>query len=302
MAGKREIQTAPLNIPPQCKEVAPAVGTPSDHKDVSAAAPAVVTMQTLLDQPPVQPDWIVHDLLPAGVSLLAGPGRVDKPLLANQLGLDVAAGRPFLGHFQLSQGRVLYLALAESALQVRRRARTLLNGASCPDGLYFTFRWLPFRQGGLADLEDTVASLERLRLVIVDPVEFVQPLRADPALSGGYRTREQRTPEVATGFFLPLNQLALRYKLAILLLHHLPDDWPSNRRDPLAGLSPTGLTPASACNLLLTPGTDPCACALHIAGPDVPERRLPLVFDSAQGCWRWTQGSELHAQTHRPVP
>src|SRR5579883_229688 len=298
MAGKREIQTLSLNMPPQCKEVVPL----SDPREVSAAPPGVVTVQELLDQPPAQPDWIVHDLLPVGVSLLAGPGRVDKPLLANQLGLDVAAGRPFLGHFPLSQGRVLYLALAEHALQVRRRARTLLNGASCPEGLYVTFQWPPFRQGGLAELEDTIAALEGLRLVIVDPVEFVQPLRADPALSGGYRTREQRPPEAATGFFLPLNQLALRYRLAILLLHHLPDDWPSNRRDPLAGLSPTGLTPASACNLLLTPGTDPCACALHIAGPDVPERRLPLVFDSAQGCWRWTQGSELHAQTHRPVP
>jgi hypothetical protein len=294
MAGKHEIQTPPLNIPPQSKEVVPTVGMPSNHKEVTAAAPMMVTMQELLDQSPAQADWIVHDFLPVGVSLLAGPARVDKPLLANQLGLDVAAGHPFLGRFPLSRGRVLYLALAESALQVRRRARTLLHGASCPGGLYFTFRWLPFRQGGLADLEDTIASLDGLRLVIVDPVEFVQPLRADPTLSNGYRMREQRTTEMATGFFLPLNQLALRYRLAILLLHHLPEDWPSNRRDPLAGLSPTGLTPASACNLLLMPGTDPCACVLHFAGPSVPEQRLPLAFDAAQGCWCWVQGAERH--------
>ena len=296
MAEKGKVQTTPLIIPPQHKEIAPAVGTPLDHKDGLAHPPMMVTMQTLLDQPLAQPDWIVHDLLPVGVSLLAGPTRVDKPLLANQLGLDVAVGRPFLGHFPLSRGRVLYLALAESALQVRRRARTLLDEEDCPENFYLAFQWLPLRQGGLADLEDTIGSLEGLRLVIVDPVEFVQPLRADPALSGGYRPREQRMTEVATGFFLPLNQLALRYKLAILLLHHLPEDWPVNRRDPLAGLSPTGLTPASACNLLLTPGANPCACALHFAGPGVLEQCLPLTFDYAQGCWRRARGPELHVQ------
>lgn len=256
------------------------------QQDVSADLPPLVAMHTLLEQPVAEPEWIVPGLLPTGVSLLAGPARVDKSLLANQLGLDLAAGLSFLGHFALNRGRVLYLALAESAIQVSSRARTLLSGESYPDNFHFAFQWLPFRQGGLADLEDTIASLDGLRLVIVDPVEFVQPLRVDAGFGGAYRAREPRAPESAQAFFLPLSQLARRYGLAILLLHHLPDDWPANRRDPLAGLSPTGLTPASVCNLLLTPTADPCSCALHFAGPGVPERRLRLAFDSARNRWR----------------
>ncbi len=298
MAGKHETHPTSFTIPPQHKDASPdasmgrkdaAPGLPPagsvDQKDAAPDLPPVVTMRALLDLPVAEPEWVVDGLLPTGVSLLAGPARVDKPLLANQLGLDVAAGRPFLGRFPLKRGRVLYLALAESAVQVRGRARTLLNEATCPDTFHFAFRWLPFRQGGLADLEDTLVSLAGLRLVIVDPVEFVQPLRPESGLSGGYRAREPRAPETTPAFFLPLNQLATRHNLAILLLHHLPDDWPANRRDPLAGLSPTGLTPASACNLLLTPTADPGTCALHFAGPTVPEQRLRLAFDSARGCW-----------------
>lgn len=257
----------------------------SYHTSISAEIPSIVTMQTLLDQPLAQPEWIIQDVLPSGVSLLAGPARADKPLLANQVGLSVALGLPFLGRFPARRGRVLYLALAESELQVRGRACALLNGQSHPDNFLFAFQWLPFRQGGLADLEDTIAGLSEPRLIIVDPVEFVQPLRTEVGANGWSRARQNSASEAALSFFLPLSQLATRFNLAILLLHHLPDDWPSNRRDPLAGLTPTGLTNASACNLLLTPTSDPWSCCLHLAGSAVPEQRLRLAFNPADGQW-----------------
>ena len=278
MVHKREAHDAPTSF-----TISPCKTT------VSSELPSIVTMHTLLDQPIAEPDWIVPGLLPSGVSLLAGPARVDKPLLANQLGLSVAMGLPFLGRFPTRRGRVLYLALAESELQVRGRAVSLLNGQSHPDNFHFAFQWSPFRQGGLADLEDTIAGLEEPRLIIVDPVEFVQPLRADSGYVGGYRARQNSVPEAALTFFLPLSELAARNRLAILLLHHLPDEWPANRHDPLAGLTPTGLTPASVCNLLLTPASDPWSCNLHLAGPNVSEQRLRLAFDHAGGQWFWEE-------------
>ena len=261
----------------------------SRHTTVSDTLPAIVTMRALLDQPVAEPNWIMPGLLPAGVSLLAGPARVDKPLLANQLGLSVALGLPFLGHFPARRGRVLYLALAESELQARSRAATLLKGQDQPDTFHFAFRWSPLRQGGLADLEDSIAALAGLRLVIIDPIEFVQPLRSDAGAHGWYRIRQSDALEASLAFFLPLSELAVRYELAILLLHHLPDEWPSNRRDPLAGLTATGLTAASACNLLLTPTTYPASCMLHFAGPGVPEQRLHLTRDRAGGEWFWEE-------------
>ena len=261
-------------------QVAPPFAQP-----VVTQLPLVISLPLLLHQPLAEPNWIVPGLLPVGVSLLAGPAQVDKPLLANQLGLSVATGTPFLHRFPVRQGRVLYLALAESRVHVRGRAINLLNNQHSPEAFHVAFQWSPFRQGGLADLEDTLAQLEGPRLVIVDPLEFVQPLRGDNA-GYGYRARQFTTPEAALSFFVPLHELATRYDLAMLLLHHLSDDWPNSRRDPLAGLSPTGLTAVSACNLLLTTRADIHACELHYAGVHVAEHRLRLTYDNARGEWR----------------
>jgi len=274
MAHKREEHDAPTSF-----SLAP------QKETVSLTLPHVVSLPALLDQPVAEPDWLIPGLLPTGVSLLAGPARVDKPLLANQLGLSVATGAPFLGRLPARQGRVLYLALAESALHVRGRVVNLLHDQRYPDTFHLAFQWSPFRQGGLADLEDTIAALEEPRLIIVDPLEFVLPLRSDANQASGYRVRQSNVVETTLNFFLPLRELAARYDLAILLLHHLPDDWSSNRRDPLAGLSPTGLTPASTCNLLLTPAHDPWSCNLHLAGPNVAECRLSLAFDRVSQQW-----------------
>lgn len=259
---------------------------PSSSHSTSSDLPRIVSLPILLNQPVVEPDWIVPGLLPTGVSLLAGLARVDKPLLANQLGLSIATGIPFLKKFPVRQGQILYLALAESSIHVRGRAVNLLNDRRYPDNFHLAFQWSPFRQGGLADLEDTIASLDEPRLIIVDPLEFVQPLRNETGYGYGSRSRYNSPPDAMLTFFLPLRELAARYDLAILLLHHLPEDWPANRRDPLAGLSPTGLTAASACNLLLTPRSDTRTCELHIAGLNVAERRLALVHDSTSGQWK----------------
>ena len=268
---------------------------PFDHSpavrstEEEQALPRLVSLPALLEQATGEPDWIVTGLLPTGVSLLAGPARVDKPLLANQLGLSVATGVPFLGRFPVHQGHVLYLALAESIVQARGRALHLLNNRDYLANFDLAFQWSPFRQGGLADLEDTIASLDEPRLIIIDPLEFVQPLRSDAGSGNGYRMRQSNWAENTLAFFLPLSELAARYSLAILLLHHLPEEWPANRRDPLAGLSPTGLTPVSACNLLLTPAPDPSTAVLHIAGTCVAERRLHLAVESVGGQWIWEE-------------
>lgn len=269
----------------------PPLAVSSQIDPVSSDMPCIISLPVLLDQPIAEPEWIVPGLLPTGVSLLAGPARVDKPLLANQLGLSVATGQPFLQHDAVRRGRVLYLALAESSVHVRGRAVSLLSERSYPDNFHLAFRWSPFRQGGLADLEDTIANLDEPRLIIVDPLEFVQPLRSETGGGYGFRQRQSSAAaDAALTFFLPLRELAARYDLAILLLHHLPEDWPANRRDPLAGLSPTGLTAASACNLLLTPGSSSRTCELHIAGVNVAERRLRLEYDRRGGQWKVCEG------------
>ena len=251
----------------------------------TGSVPEIYNLRHLLQQPPVERDWIVPGLLPVGVSLLASPPSLDKALLANQLGLSVASGLPFLGHFPVRQGHVLYLALSDGLLSVRSRVARLLGEHEQPVAFDLAMQWSPFRQHGLADLEDTVALLPNPRLIVIDPLEFVLPLTG--SVPQNYRVRQTSFVLQDLHFFIPLRELAARYQLAILLLHHLPEDWPANRRDPLAGMTSNGLTTASACNLVLTPAREIGSSTLHVAGAEVGECRLALTFDARLGQWRY---------------
>ena len=259
--------------------------SPSQH---AVLLPEIFSLQSLLQQQLAESDWVIPGLLPTGVSLLASPPQVDKALLANQLGLSVASGMSFLGHFPACQGHVLYLALGEGLLNVRSRAARLLGEQEQPATFDLAMQWSPFRQNGLADLEDTIATLTNPRLIVIDPLEFVLPLQSSAPQN--YRVRQAQVPLQDLHFFIPLRELATRYHLAILLLHNLPDDWPTNRRDPLAGMSANGLTAASACNLVLTPAREAGSSILHIAGSEVEERRLSLAFDTRLGQWKYKEG------------
>lgn len=245
------------------------------------ALPELFNLQALLEQSPAEPEWIVTDLLPVGVSLLAGFPRIDKPLLAHQLGLSVATGSAFLSRFPVQQGRVLYLALTENFQQVCSRATRLLRGQRGASAFTVALKWASFRENGLADLEDAVTALADTRLIIVDPLELVLPLQ--PATS--YRMRQPMLIAREPGFFLPLRELAMRYHMSILLLHHLAEEWSARLADPLAGSSSTGLTSASACNLLLMPTNRSDSYTLQIAGSQIEERRLTLTLNTQQGCW-----------------
>src|SRR5258708_35313705 len=90
--------------------------------EATSDGPHMLDLKHIIEQFMAEPDWIIPGLLPTGVSLLAGPPQIDKALLANQLGLSVATGTPFLAQFAVRQGGVLYLALAEDVQQVRERA------------------------------------------------------------------------------------------------------------------------------------------------------------------------------------
>src|SRR5437764_492629 len=79
---------------------------------------------TLWDLPPVR--WAVPEILPEGLTLLAGKPKLGKSWLALSLALSIAAGGVALGKQPLPQGDVLYLALEENARRLQARARQLL--------------------------------------------------------------------------------------------------------------------------------------------------------------------------------
>src|SRR5690606_31549735 len=59
--------------------------------------------------PPVA--WIVQNVMPEGLTMLAGKPKTGKSFLAVNVSVAVACGGKALGHLNVEQGRVLYVNL-----------------------------------------------------------------------------------------------------------------------------------------------------------------------------------------------
>ena len=67
--------------------------------------------------------FLVDELIPEGLHILAGAPKIGKSWLALWLCLCVSQGQP-LGYFATTQGEVLYLSLEDSFQRIQTRLLT----------------------------------------------------------------------------------------------------------------------------------------------------------------------------------
>src|SRR5918997_2559398 len=71
--------------------------------------------------PPVR--WVVPDILPEGVTFLAGRPKLGKSWMVLGLGVAVATGGVALGTKRVERGEVLYLSLEDPKRRIHNRLR-----------------------------------------------------------------------------------------------------------------------------------------------------------------------------------
>jgi hypothetical protein len=65
--------------------------------------------------------YVVPDIVPEGVTILAGRPKIGKSWLALELCLGVASGTPVLGNIEPATGDVLYLALEDNPRRIHQQ-------------------------------------------------------------------------------------------------------------------------------------------------------------------------------------
>ena len=92
-----------------------------------------LTHRELLEQPVVEPHWIVHDMIDRGtLILLAGEAGAGKSFLSYQLAYCVATGLPFLG-FQTVPTPVLYFDEENARHHVQQYCQWIWRGLGKPE-------------------------------------------------------------------------------------------------------------------------------------------------------------------------
>ncbi len=219
--------------------------------------------------PPIK--WIVPDILPEGLTLLAGKPKIGKSWLALDFASAVASGGDVMGR-DCEHGPVLYLALEDNQRRLQRRLQLVAGSEPWPRDLEFQTEW-PRLDAGLSKMRDWVVTRPGARLLIVDTLAIIRPAGrvTDSVHSNDY------------GALRGLHQLASDHGISVLVVHHVRK---ADAEDPFDTVSgSTGLTGAADSTLILTKRDSDGGVILYGRGRDLEEFNLGLEFDKDTCRW-----------------
>lgn len=273
-----------------------------DHPDVAEAVNKIDPEGPSPDAPPLdlltadvilstawpEPVWAIPDLLPAGLTILAGKPKVGKSWLALQIAQSVAAGGFALGE-HVDAGPILYLALEDSPARLQARMRKQNWPLNLPADFMvlgqFAKQIDDLRNGGG---ERLALQIERVgyRLVIID------------TLSRSCYGDQSDVAEM-TAALTPIQEMSHSCNCAVLMVDHHRKAFGA---DPDAVGDILGSTAKGAladCIWGLYKERGKAGAKLAITGRDVKERMLALTWDFLTGCWQVEGDADELALTER---
>jgi hypothetical protein len=258
------------------------------EKDV----PEVFGARWLLEEefPPIR--WVVPDILPEGVTLLAGKPKLGKSWLAMDLCLGVAHGGAVLGTKRVEGGACLYLALEDSPRRLQRRLKGLMagggeaGGEEAPDGFEFATEWPRVGEGCEEKLRGWLEVHPGARLVVIDTLKKVRP-RTD--VRKGIYDADYEALE-------PLLPLAAEFGVAVVVVHHTRK---TPGADPLEEVSGSyGLSGGVDGVLVMKRERGSRDAFLHVTGRDIEEEaELALRWDTSMVRWTLLGNAEEHRRS-----
>jgi hypothetical protein len=240
----------------------------SGHKAKIITASELMSMEL----PPVR--WVVPDLIPEGVSILAAKPKMGKSWLAYGLCVAVASGGVALGATPVERAECLYLALEDNERRLRKRLGKLINGSTVPDGLHLALTWPRLDQGGVEALDRWLRDHPDVGLVVVDTLKKIRP-----------RTNGNRSIyEVDYEALEPLVALAAEHGVAILVIHHIRKAGADDPLDEISGS--TGLTGGVDGVMVLRRERGRADAFLHVTGRDIEDDvELALQWNAETAAW-----------------
>lgn len=244
-----------------------------------------IDAQTLLSTPLPPVRWLIPDLLPAGLALLAGASKSGKSWLCLWLSLQLSQGSEFWGRTIPAQ-TVLYLCLEDTYARIQNRLFRLTEDVT-PDRLYFQTACETIGQGLERQIETFLTQRPETGLVIIDTLQKVR--EAEPT-TGTYASDYQDMSV--------LKNLADRHNIALLLVHHLRKQGASDPFQQISGSN--GLMGAADTIWLLQRQRMSNAARLLVTGRDMDSRTLHL---QSEGCiWGLVEEESAEQMARKAVP
>jgi hypothetical protein len=246
--------------------------------------PKVITAAELERRKYPQLKWLIQNILPPGVTILAGPPKSGKTRLMTHIAAALATGTKALGKINTRRAGVLFLYLEDGWRRVKTRLSEFLPDG-WPSNLRLEIDWPRMGNGGLRRMDEYLERHPEVRMVIIDVLERFRPPtpRGVSVYQYDYRT------------IASIREVAEKHDVAIVLIHHTNklQDAP----DVFNRISGTqGLTGAVDTMMLLerTDRMQPEA-TLSIDGREVEAQELTLEYDPDTGEWELLGDANLYS-------
>lgn len=227
--------------------------------------------------PPMK--WVVPDLVPEGMTILAGSPKVGKSWLVLSLALGISAGGKAFGSIDLGAPRpTLYLALEDGDRRLQKRSFALLGDqGTIPPNFHYITKGRPF------ELLDTIAVwLDEHRdeqpVVIVDTLAKIRPPE-----NGGENAYE-RDYRHAGGLKSLIDPIEGGGLIAV---HHVNKKQDGDFVDAVSGTN--GIAGAADSTLVLRRNRTDDDGVLAITGRDVLEAEYAITQE--HGTWTLAGGN-----------
>jgi DNA-binding PadR family transcriptional regulator len=253
----------------------PAPALPSSSEPPPALD--LLTSNEILNTAWPEPTYTVPNLLPAGLSILAGHPKIGKSWLCLQLARSIALGEPLMGE-DVEQGGVLYLALEDSPIRLQTRLQRQSWPADLANGEMRVMLYNQFaEQIGDLNHPEGCAVLARYiahykpRLVVIDTLS-----RA----FGG----DQNVVNIMTDALAPVHAMAHTYGCAVVLVdHHTKKTTSADAVHNILGSIAKGAIADTLLGLYRQRGES--YARLLVTGRDIEDRLLAIRYDPDAGQW-----------------
>ncbi len=235
-----------------------------------------VSAKDLLTQPLEPIRFIIDAILPEGLFILGGNGKIGKSWLALDMSNCVASSDLFW-NFQAAQGDVLYLALEDHNRRLQERLIKLAPECDIDSDTDIHFVTKVKKLGcGLAEqITEFLDAHPQTRLVVIDTLKYIRNNgQSTGNYSGDYNDMDA------------LREIIAGRELAMLLITHTNK---ARSADPLNAISgSTGLTGAADGVFVLEKiKRSGEAALLNIVNRDTESREFLLRFDNHDCRWQF---------------
>lgn len=224
--------------------------------------PKAITAEELLSTPLPPVKWIIPGLLPAGLTLFAGPSKAGKSWLTLWLCLQVAQGKPVWGR-EIESRTVLYLSLEDTLNRLQDRLFRLVGSEDTPEKLILQTECQSIGQGLEEQIVDFVHNYPDTGLVVIDTLQKVRSCDQ----SGSMYASDYKDVSA-------LKSLADKYGICILLIHHLRKQAASDPFDQISGSN--GLMGAADTTWVMQRKRTSKNADIILTGRDLDRRTLYL--------------------------